>query len=49
MNYQEALNYINDMEKFGSRPGLREITKLMETVENKYITLAYNPCWRNQR
>lgn len=34
MNYQEALNYINDMEKFGSRPGLREITKLMDLLDN---------------
>lgn len=41
MNYEEALNYINDMEKFGSRPGLREITKLMDLLDNPQKGLKF--------
>ena len=32
MNYQEALSYINDKDKFGSRLGLYSITRLMELL-----------------
>lgn len=34
MNYSEALAYINDKNKFGSRPGLDSMGKLMELLGN---------------
>lgn len=34
MNYEEALEYINKIELFGSRPGLERITELMERLGN---------------
>lgn len=45
MNYSEALNYINDKDKFGSRLGLASIDKLLEKLGNpqdglKFIHLA---------
>ena len=45
MNYNEALNYINDKNKFGSRLGLSAIGKLLEKLGNpqddlKFIHLA---------
>ena len=45
MNYTEALNYINDKDKFGSRLGLESIGKLLEKLGNpqdglKFIHLA---------
>ncbi len=45
MNYNEALNYINDKNKFGSRLGLSSIGKLLEKLGNpqdglKFIHLA---------
>ena len=45
MNYREALNYINDKEKFGSILGLNSIGRLLELLGNpqnglKYIHIA---------
>ena len=45
MNYIEALNYINDKSKYGSRLGLHSIGKLLELLGNpqnglKYIHIA---------
>ncbi len=45
MNYTEALNYINDKDKFGSRLGLDSIGQLLENLGNpqeklKFIHLA---------
>lgn len=34
MNYEEALEYINDKDKFGSRLGLESIGRLMELLGN---------------
>ena len=34
MNYEEAIRYINEIELFGSRPGLERITALMERLGN---------------
>ena len=41
MNYEEALNYINDKDKFGSRPGLDEIEKLLDLMGNPHKDLKY--------
>lgn len=41
MNYQEALSYINDKDKFGSRLGLSSIGKLLEELGNPHIGLEY--------
>ena len=41
MNYQEALSYINDKDKFGSRLGLSSIGKLLEELGNPHIGLNY--------
>lgn len=45
MNYEEALAYINDKDKFGSRPGLAVIEELLRLLGNpekglKYIHVA---------
>lgn len=45
MNYIEALNYINDKDKYGSRLGLDSVGKLLELLDNpqkglKYIHIA---------
>ena len=39
MNYEEALSYINDKEKFGSRPGLDSIEKLLSLLDNPHKEL----------
>jgi dihydrofolate synthase/folylpolyglutamate synthase len=41
MNYQEALSYINDKDKFGSRLGLASIGKLLELLGNPHLGLNY--------
>ena len=41
MNYQEALAYINDKEKFGSRLGLHSIRNLLELLGNPHLSLEY--------
>ncbi len=41
MNYQEALAYINDKDKFGSRLGLDSITKLLDLLGNPQDKLEY--------
>ena len=41
MNYQEALSYINDKDKFGSRLGLYSITRLMELLGNPQNELKF--------
>lgn len=41
MNYQEALNYINDKNKFGSRLGLDTIGKLLELLGNPHRNMKY--------
>ena len=41
MNYQEALSYINDKDKYGSRLGLHSITRLMELLGNPQNDLKY--------
>ncbi len=39
MDYQEALNYINDKNKFGSRLGLERIERLLELLGNPHMDL----------
>lgn len=41
MNYIEALNYINDKDKYGSRLGLDSIGKLLELLGNPQKGLNY--------
>lgn len=41
MNYQEALEYINDKDKFGSRLGLDSIGKLLSLLNNPQEGLKY--------
>jgi len=41
MNYQEALDYINDKNKYGSRLGLESIGKLMALLGNPQKDLRY--------
>ena len=41
MNYIEALNYINDKNKFGSRLGLDVIGKLLELLGNPHLDMNY--------
>ena len=41
MNYQEALAYINDKDKYGSRLGLHSIGRLMELLGNPQKSLKY--------
>lgn len=41
MNYQEALSYINDKDKFGSRLGLSSIGRLLELLGNPHLGLKY--------
>lgn len=41
MNYQEALDYINDKNKYGSRLGLESIARLMELLGNPQNKLKY--------
>ncbi len=41
MNYQEALAYINDKDKYGSRLGLESISRLMDLLGNPQRGLKY--------
>ena len=41
MEYLEALNYINDKNKFGSRLGLDTIGKLLELLGNPHLDMKY--------
>lgn len=41
MNYQEALAYINDKDKYGSRLGLESISRLMDLLGNPQKGLKY--------
>lgn len=41
MNYQDALNYINDKDKYGSRLGLTSIGRLLELLDNPQDGLNY--------
>ncbi|GMG96931.1 bifunctional folylpolyglutamate synthase/dihydrofolate synthase [Tepidimicrobium xylanilyticum] len=41
MNYIEALNYINDKEKYGSRLGLDVIGKLLDLLGNPHLDMKY--------
>lgn len=41
MNYNEALSYINDKDKYGSRLGLDSIGKLLELLGNPQNDLKY--------
>lgn len=41
MNYQEALSYINDKNKYGSRLGLSSVGKLLEFLGNPHLGLNY--------
>ena len=41
MNYVEALNYINDKNKFGSRLGLDVIGKLLDLLGNPHLDMKY--------
>ncbi|NLX61217.1 MAG: bifunctional folylpolyglutamate synthase/dihydrofolate synthase [Tissierellia bacterium] len=41
MNYTEAINYINDKNKYGSRLGLDCISKLLELLGNPHLDLKY--------
>lgn len=41
MNYQEALAYINDKDKYGSRLGLESIGRLMELLGNPQDELKF--------
>ena len=41
MDYLEALNYINDKNKFGSRLGLDTIGKLLELLGNPHLDMKY--------
>ena len=34
MNYQEAVEYIESTYRFGSRPGLETITRLLDLMES---------------
>lgn len=41
MNYDEAINYIHDTLKFGSKLGLHNITRLLELMGNPHKKLKY--------
>ena len=41
MNYNEALDYIHSLGKFGSRPGLENISRLMNELGNPQDKLKY--------
>ena len=41
MDYLEALNYINDKNKFGSRLGLDVISKLLDLLGNPHLGMKY--------
>ena len=41
MEYLEAINYINDKNKFGSKLGLDTIGKLLELLGNPHLDMKY--------
>ncbi|MBC8589389.1 bifunctional folylpolyglutamate synthase/dihydrofolate synthase [Paratissierella segnis] len=41
MNYEEALDYINDKDKYGSRLGLESVGRLLELLGNPHKVLKY--------
>src|SRR5699024_1081978 len=41
MEYTDAIAYINDKSKFGSRPGLKSIGKLLELLDNPQKGLKF--------
>ena len=41
MNYDEALAYINDKDKYGSRLGLNSIGTLLSYLKNPHRDLKY--------
>lgn len=41
MDYKDALAYINDKDKFGSRLGLDSISRLLELLGNPHVGLNY--------
>ncbi len=41
MDYKEALDYINDKNKFGSRLGLDTIGKLLELLDSPHLDMNY--------
>jgi dihydrofolate synthase/folylpolyglutamate synthase len=41
MDYIEAVNYINDKNKFGSKLGLDVIGKLLELLGNPHLDMNY--------
>lgn len=41
MNYKEAIDFLNSKINFGSKPGLKRITKLMELVGNPHKNINY--------
>ncbi len=43
MDYKEAMGYIHEAQKFGSRPGLDSIGKLLEYLVDPQKRLKYVP------
>ena len=41
MNYVEAVNYINDVSKYGSTKGLESIERLLEKIDNPHERLKF--------
>lgn len=41
MNYQEALNYIHSLSKFGSKPGLTRVSQLVSLAGNPHKALKF--------
>ena len=41
MNYDEALEYIHTLERFGSRPGLERITRVLKKFKNPQNNLKF--------
>jgi len=41
MNYNEALNYIHSLSKFGSKPGLDRVSRLVSLAENPQKDLKF--------
>jgi dihydrofolate synthase/folylpolyglutamate synthase len=41
MNYRQAIEYINSMARFGSKPGLERIRVLLEMMGNPHKSLKY--------
>ena len=50
MTYQQTVNKIHSFLRFGSRPGLGRITKLLQLLGNPHKGLVYFPlCLRFSR